>query len=187
MWGHDPAPSAVLTKDFFLEKSLKSILVPGFGYGRNAQVFRENGMTVTGIEISMTAIEMARKHGTDTIIHHGSVTDMPFDDHLYDGIFCYGLIHLLDSTEREKLIRDCWNQLAVSGYMVFVAISKDATTYGQGERISQDRYEIFPGVKMFFYDQDSIHAEFDEAGLLEVSEIKENFPFYIIKCQKLIA
>lgn len=185
MWGFEPSKSAVLTKDFFVEKSIKNILVPGIGYGRNARVFREAGITVTGIEISKTAIEMARQHyGTDMTIYHGSVTDMPFDNGSYEGIFCYALIHLLDSSERTKLIRDCYNQLAEGGYMVFTAISKEANTYGKGKLISKDRYEIFDGVKMFFYDKESIQEEFGKAGLFEIAEVNENYPFFLIKCKK---
>src|SRR5690606_4038767 len=147
MWGFEPANSAILTKDFFLKNSISNILIPGIGYGRNAQQFVENGMRVTGIEISKTAIEIARKHyGKDMTIYHGSVTDMPFDNAQFDGIFCYALIHLLSSDEREKLIRDCYNQLAEGGYMVFSAISKEAPTYGQGKRIGKDCYEMFGGV-----------------------------------------
>lgn len=124
MWGLEPSNSASLTKNFFVEKGVKNVLIPGFGYGRNAQIFRDNGMTVTGIEISKTAIELAKKHyGTSMTIYHGSVTDMPFDNNQYDGIFCYGLIHLLDNNERAKLISDCYNQLTVNGYMVFTAIN----------------------------------------------------------------
>ncbi|MBN9381221.1 MAG: class I SAM-dependent methyltransferase [Chitinophagaceae bacterium] len=185
MWGFEPSNSALLTKDLFVEKAVKNILIPGIGYGRNAQIFKENGITVTGIEISKTAIEMAKKHyGTDMVIHHGSVTDMPFDNLLYDGIFCYALIHLLDAGEREKLIRDCYNQLSRNGYMVFAVISKKAHTYGQGTFLSKDRYEMFGGVKMFFYDRESIHAEFDQAGLFEIVEVSENYPLFLIKCRK---
>jgi SAM-dependent methyltransferase len=185
MWGFEPANSAILTKDLFVEKAVKNVLIPGIGYGRNAQVFRDNGIAVTGIEISKTAIEMAKKHfGTDMIIHHGSVTDMPFDKCRYDGIFCYALIHLLDSNEREKLIRDCYHQLSENGYMVFTVISKEAHTYGKGKLISKDRYEMFGGVKMFFYDKESIHAEFDQAGLFEITAVNENYPFFLITCRK---
>lgn len=185
MWGFEPSNSAVLTKDFFLQQSVKNILIPGIGYGRNAQIFSDNGITVTGIEISQTAIEMARKHyGTEMIIYHGSVTAMPYDNCQYDGIFCYALIHLLDSSEREKLIRDCYNQLAENGYMVFTAISKEAATYGKGKFISKDCYEILEGVNMYFYDRESIADEFGKAGLIEITEITENFPFFLIKCRK---
>ena len=186
MWGFAPAKSAVITSDFFLEKAVKNILIPGIGYGRNAQVFREQGIAVTGIEISQTAIDMAKQHyGTGMIIHHGSVTDMPFDQSLYDGIFCYALIHLLDSAERAKLIADCYAQLTDKGWMVFTVVSKKASIYGQGKLLGPDRYELFGGVNMFFYDQESITAEFGKAGLVAISEIEENYPFYLIKCQKV--
>jgi len=185
MWGFEPAHSAVLTKDFFVERAVKSILIPGIGYGRNAQIFVGSGIEVTGIEISQTAIDLARRNYGDRItIYHGSVTDMPFDTRKYDGIFCYALIHLLDEYERKKLIKDCYDQLADDGYMVFTAISKEASTYEQGELISKDRYEMFGGVKMFFYDRESINAEFSEAGLFEIKEITENYPFFLIKCKK---
>ncbi|KIO76714.1 methyltransferase [Pedobacter lusitanus] len=185
MWGLEPSKSAVLTKDFFVQQSVKNILIPGIGYGRNAQIFKDSGITVTGIEISKTAIEMAARHyGTDMVIHHGSVTDMPFDKDRYDGVFCYALIHLLDSEERKKLILDCYNHLSENGYMVFTAISKEAHTYGQGKLISKDRYEIFDGVKMFFYDRESIESEFNKAGLFEIIEISESQPFFLIKCKK---
>ncbi len=126
----------------------------------------------------------ARHYGTDMVIHHGSVTNMPFDNYQYDGIFCYALIHLLDSGEREKLIHDCYHQLSAGGYMVFTVITKEAQTYGQGKLVSRDRYEMFGGVKMFFYDLASIHAEFDQFGLFEITEVAENYPFFLIKCKK---
>src|ERR1700744_5587504 len=120
MWGFEPSRSAVLTKDFFVYKSVKNILIPGIGYGRNAQIFKDAGIAVTGIEISKTAIEMAQKHyGAGMTIYHGSVTDMPFDKFQYEGIFCYALVHLLNSNERKKLIHDCYDQLTENGYMVF--------------------------------------------------------------------
>lgn len=186
MWGFEPAISAVVTKDFFVAEGIRKVLIPGIGYGRNARVFRDNGMAVTGIEISKTAIAMAAKHyGEDMTIYHGSVTDMPFDNQQYDGIFCYALIHLLDESERAKLIKDCYDQLAENGYMVFTTITKEAPTYGQGTQVSKDRFEMFGGVKLFFYDTETIAREFSKAGLCQITEVKENYPFYLIKCKKI--
>ncbi len=185
MWGLEPAKSSILTNDFFVEQGVKSVLIPGIGYGRNAKIFMQNGMSVTGIEISQTAIDMAKSHfGNDLTIFHGSVTDMPFDDHLYDGIFCYALIHLLDQHERLKLIRDCYDQLSDHGVMVFTVITREAQTYGQGTRIGKDRFEMFGGVKMFFYNEETVEEEFGASGLFEISEVNENYPFYMIKCRK---
>lgn len=185
MWGCEPAQSAVIAKELFAEQGVKNVLVPGIGYGRNAQLFIDNGMSVTGVEISATAIEMARNHYGDSMkIYYGSVGDMPYDSKKYDGIFCYALIHLLGSEERKKLIQDCYNQLTDNGYMVFTAISKDAATYGTGTFISEDRYELHGGVKMFFYDKEVITEEFSNAGLYEVTMIEESYPFFLVKCKK---
>jgi SAM-dependent methyltransferase len=185
MWGLQPARSAVLTKDFFVANKVKTVLIPGVGYGRNAQIFRDNGMSVTGIEISQTAIDLAHKHfGNDLIIYQGTVTEMPYDNNLYGGIFCYGLIYLLSQDEREKLIKDCYNQLVENGFMLFTVITKEAKTYGQGIYISKDRFEMFGGVKIFFYDRETIKEEFGNSGLFEITEVTENYPFYLIKCQK---
>lgn len=185
MWGLEPSASAILAKNFFIKKGVKTILVPGIGYGRNAQVFKENGIEVTGIEISKTAINLAYKnYGNDLKIYHGSVTKMPFDNVKYDGIFCYALIHLLDKGDRIKLIADCYNQLAPNGYMIFTAITKNASNYGKGKYIEKDRYEYHKGAKLFFYDQETVKAEFNDFGLFEFDEVDENQPMYLIKCLK---
>ncbi|PEN02029.1 SAM-dependent methyltransferase [Bacillus wiedmannii] len=194
MWGFEPTESAILTKDFFVEKSVKDILVPGIGYGRNAKVFIENSINVTGIEISKMAIDLARENGLEDVrMYHGSVSEMPFDNKLYDGIFSHALLHLLNEQEREKFIKDCYNQLKPDGYMVFTTVSKKAPMYGKGRQLDKDYYEIMEGIKMYFYDSESIKQDFNKYGLVQVSEIDEpnknveNKPsinFLMIKCRK---
>lgn len=60
MWGEGPALSALFARDYFLKKGVTNVLIPGVGYGRNAKPFIDAGMTVTGIEVSQTAIDLAR-------------------------------------------------------------------------------------------------------------------------------
>lgn len=128
-------------------------------------------MSVTGIEISETAIALARSRlGLEIPIVHGSVTDMPFDRRQYDGIFCFGLVYLFDARGREKLIQDCYRQLTPGGHMIFTVISKRAPMYGQGLRLGSDWYERLPGLPMYFYDAASVRREFDPYGLVELSE-----------------
>ena len=191
MWGLEPTLSAIFAKDYFVRMGVRDVLIPGVGYGRNAKLFLDHGMSVTGIEISQTAILLARSQlGLDFPIHHGSVANMPFDARQYDGVFCYGLIYLLDAGGRAKLIRDCWEQLSPGGSMIFTVISKEAPMYGQGPRLGDDWYEIHPGMKMYFYDADSVGREFGDYGLVEHSKIDEplhngsSFPFINVLCRK---
>lgn len=185
MWGLVPTNAALVVAEMFAEEGVKKVLIPGIGYGRNAQPFINKGMDVTGIEISRTAMQLAVKHyGNSLKIYHGSVADLPFDNTLYDGIFCHALVHLLDKNERTKLISDCYDQLSPNCVMVFTVISKKASTYGQGTLISADRYEQFGGVNMFFYDKHSIQKEFGNHGIFQIEEIVENYPLYLVKCRK---
>ena len=39
-----------------ITEDVKNILIPGIGYGRNSQIFRDNGILVTGIEISNVVV-----------------------------------------------------------------------------------------------------------------------------------
>ena len=186
MWGFQPANSAILAVDLFKANQLTSVLIPGFGYGRNGKVFYDNGIAVTGIEVSATAINIAKTHfGNSMKIYHGNVMDMPFDNSLYYGIFCYALIHLLDEQQRNKLIENCYQQLKTGGLMVFVALSTSTATYGQGINLSPNRFTSKHGVNLFYYDEDTISAEFSDYGLLQASEIKESSQtFYFIVCKK---
>ena len=173
MWGYEPADSTICTYNFFKKNNIQNILIPGVGYGRNAKIFLDGNINVTGIEISEHAIKLARKNGLDFNIYHGSVNQMPFDEQKFDGIFCYALVHLLNKNERRKLIQNCFDQLEINGYMIFVVVSKKANMYGYGKKLSADRFELMNGLNVYFYDSDSAISEFKNFGLVDVKEIDE--------------
>ena len=191
MWGLAPTAAAEQARDYFVRAGVRNVLIPGVGYGRNARAFLAHGMAVTGIEISATAIALARTRlGLRFPIHHGSVTDMPFDGNDYDGVFCYGLIYLLDPAGRAKLIDDCYRQLAPGGVMIFTVIATTAPMYGEGTRLGADWFERAPGLQMFFYDGASVQREFGGHGLVAWPAIDEHmqggntFPFFNVICEK---
>jgi SAM-dependent methyltransferase len=177
MWGFFPSNSAIRTLAIFKSNKLNQILIPGFGYGRNARIFIENGFDVTGIEISKSAIELARANGINCIIHHGSVTSMPFDNKRYDGIFCYALIHVLNKNERQAFLKSCLNQLKDNGLMIFVVVSTRTSIFGMGKKLSESRYKISNGLNVYFYDNLSISKEFSQYGLIDFEEIEEPIKF----------
>lgn len=190
VWHFHPSDSAIEALKFFKANNIDKILIPGIGYGRNAKLFIDNGLKVTGIEIAESAISIA-----DFIckIHHGSVMSMPFDDEMYEGIYCYALIHLLNKIERKKFLEACFNQLKHNGLMIFVVISKSDNLFGTGKFISQDRFEVSKYLKVFFYDKKSIKKEYSSFGLEEYKEIDEPIKFmsdqppmkmYSIICKK---
>ena len=89
IWSWTPCKSAFVARDKFIDLGVKSVLIPGAGYGRNAKFFTDSGFIVVGIEISETAIEIAGENGVNIKYFHGSLLDMPFDSEKYDSIFCF--------------------------------------------------------------------------------------------------
>jgi len=193
-WRFEPVDSAIFASDLFAQNEFHKILIPGVGFGRNAKPFLEKGMDVTGIEIAETAIRLARENGLDFPIHHGSVAQMPFDDSVYDGIYCYALIHLLNQNERRQFLKNCYNQLRGGGLMVFITASKSYTKLNEnGKPVSKDRFRIQNGLDVFFYDSVSIEREFRKFGLVEYAEIdepvkhmpiEEPMKFWMVVCRK---
>jgi SAM-dependent methyltransferase len=177
MWDFLPADSAIETVELFEANNLKNILVPGFGYGRNGKLFIDKDFNVTGIEISESAIEIARAHNINCTIHLGSVTDMPFDNKIYDGIYCYALIHLLNKKERKIFLNSCYNQLKIGGLMIFVVATINTNMFGLGKKLSKNRFKISTGLDVFFYDLLSINSEFSPYGLIDYKEIEEPIKF----------
>lgn len=174
MWGWGAAEISEDTARLFLELGLQEILIPGYGYGRNAQPFVDIGCNVTGIEISNTAIGLAKeRYGDDIAVYHGSVADMPFDQKIYDSIFCHAVLHLLNADERKKCIQDCYAQLKTGGYMVFTLISCNTEAYGSGELVDTDTFITPHGVRIAYYREDTIHNDFAAYGLVSAQEITE--------------
>ena len=102
IWSFEPSYSACIALELFKNNNFKSILIPGIGYGRNAKLFLDSGFDVTGIELSPSAIKTAKENNLSCTIYEGSVTSMPFDNKIYDAVFCYALIHLLKKSERHR-------------------------------------------------------------------------------------
>jgi cyclopropane fatty-acyl-phospholipid synthase-like methyltransferase len=177
MWKFEPSDSALIALQHFKSEKINEILIPGFGYGRNAKLFIDNDFKVTGIEISRSAIELARSNNIKCIIHHGSVISMPFDNKQYGGIFCYALIHLLNKRERRTFLKSCFYQLENEGIMIFTVASNGNSLYGKGRKISRNRYEIAKGLKVYFYDEDSVLKEFEEFGMIECTDLEEPVKF----------
>ena len=193
-WSFEPTDSALQVSELFASNHFSKVLIPGVGFGRNVKPFAEKGMNVTGIEISETAILLARENGLNFPVHHGSVAQMPFDDSIYDGIYCYALIHLFNQKERQQFLKNCSDQLCEGGLMVFITVSKGYTKlYENGKPVSKERFRIQNGLKVFFYDTESIEREFGKFGLIEYREIEESvkhmpneepMKFWMVVCRK---
>jgi hypothetical protein len=61
--------------------------------------------------------------------------------------------------------------------MIFVVASKDTGLFGSGKFLSRNRYELAKGLKVYFYNSDSVFKEFSDFGLIECKDIEEPVKF----------
>jgi hypothetical protein len=63
--------------------------------------------------------------------------------------------------------------------MIFTITTKNSVLYGRGRCLSKDRFEIARGLKVFFYDNDSVLKEFSSFGMVECRDIEEPVKFMV--------
>jgi 2-polyprenyl-3-methyl-5-hydroxy-6-metoxy-1,4-benzoquinol methylase len=182
LWDFNPSDSALIALELFLENKIAKILIPGVGYGRNAKPFIDKGFNVTGIEISETAIELARKNNLNFKIYQGSLLDIPFDNETYDGIFCYATWHLFNKKQQQQILRNCYSQLAKNGLMFFNVVSIESIQDFNGNLIAKNTKKLENGIEVYFSDIDSIRKEFENYNIIGISKIAE--PIKHMKDQK---
>ncbi|MFC2104438.1 class I SAM-dependent methyltransferase [Bacteroidota bacterium] len=173
LWEFNPSDSALIALDLFRKYGLNKMLIPGVGYGRNAKPFYDSGFEITGIEISKTAIELARKNGLNFKIHHGSLTDMPFNDEIFDGVFCYATLHLFKELERKQVLKNCYNQLEKNGLLFFNVVSTESIKDFEGKLINKNTKKLDNGIEVFFYNLENIVSEFTDYNIIDISKIDE--------------
>lgn len=173
LWDFHPSDSAIIAAKLFQDNNLIKILIPGVGYGRNAKLFIDRGFNVAGIEISETAIELARKNHLCFKIHHGSLIDIPFDSETYNAIFCYATLHLFTKQERARILDNCYNLLEPNGIMFFTVISIDSIEGFSGNLICENTKKLENGVEVHFYNSESILNDFGNYNIIDISKIEE--------------
>lgn len=188
MWGERPTKCAEQTAGRFAKRGVKSVLIPGVGYGRNALPFLARGMDVTGVEISASAIAMARDElGLTFPIHHGSVVDEPGDGVCYDAVFCHGLLYLLDDDARLQALERMFARTNRGGVVVTTWISRDAPMYGKGRALGPHRFELHEGMAMTFHDESAVKNALAQFGATETEVVAEpggggtHFPFVVAR------
>ncbi|MFX1310862.1 MAG: class I SAM-dependent methyltransferase [Promethearchaeota archaeon] len=173
IWGTNPSKTAFFALNLFKKYDIKKVLVPGSGYGRHTKLFSANNYKVTGIEISEIGLSIAREFDSKSNFILGSVLDMPFDDEIYDAIFCYNLLHLLLEKQRVLFIEKCYKQLKNTGFMFFSVFSDKEDSFGKGVRIEENTFESKPYRPTHYFTEEDLLQHFHAFSVIETDIIEE--------------
>lgn len=167
IWGEIPSKTAYYALDLFRTHDIRSILVPGSGYGRNTKLFSSSGYEVTGIEISEKACTMAKQFDPVSHFYQGSALDMSFDRKQYDAIYCFNVLHLFLEDERKLFLVSSTEKLKKDGLMFFTVFSDEESNYGQGNEVEKNTFETRPGRPAHYYTEDDLLEQFRDFSIME--------------------
>lgn len=173
IWGETPSRSAQEAKIMFLFNNVKTVLVPGSGYGRNTKVFSAAGLEVTGVEISVTAFHIARRFDPQSNFYLGNVLNMSFDSVKYDAIYAYNVLHLFKQAERDLFIQRCIRKLNGEGLVYFTVFSEKEVDFGKGQETEPNTFESKPGRPVHYFTEDDLKNELKDFNILETGMLDE--------------
>lgn len=173
IWGDDPSKSAYHALKLFKRHDIKTILVPGSGYGRNSKLFSISNYEVAGIEISKTAFDIAKNFDRKSMFIRGSILDIPFSNKLYDAIYCFNVLHLLIEEDRLKFLKKCFNLLNYGGYVYFTVFSEKEKSFGSGKEIENNTFESKPGRPVHYFTRNDLKNLFSDYFIIKEGSFKE--------------
>jgi len=177
VWGKEPSLSAKLAAEVFKRYNVKTVLVPGCGYGRNCLYFAKLGFSVTGIDISSVGIEIARKnaekHNLNVEYIIGDVLQALPTDKKYEGIFVHNLLHLFLESDRMKLINGLKGFLKKSGVLIVNVFSVNDPSFGEGIQVEENTFFEPDGHYSHYFTKDELLGCFNDLTPITVREIEE--------------
>ncbi|WP_342439535.1 class I SAM-dependent methyltransferase [Paenibacillus sp. FSL L8-0436] len=172
IWGEQPSGSALRAKAWFLEQGIKSVLVPGAGYGRNTKVFSSQFDTY-GIELSSAALKLAAEWDSSTRFIEGSALE-PQLEHQVEAVYCYDVLHLFLAGERYRLIDAALAQLRPGGLLYFTSFSDEDPNYGCGRRLEPGTYEYKEGKYAHFFSDADLREHFAGTEIVETGTFTDS-------------
>jgi SAM-dependent methyltransferase len=105
----------------------RRVLEVGCGIGTDLVRFARGGALVTGVDLSATAIELARKNFT---LHDAAAQDLrvangealPFGDGSFDVVYGHGVVQY--TADAPQLIRECHRVLKPGGEAIFMVYNR---------------------------------------------------------------
>lgn len=173
IWGEKPSLTANQALTLFRKAEVKSILVPGSGYGRHTAFFARAGYDVTGIEISPVAINMAYQYDQLSHFHQASVLEMSSIYGQFDAIYCFNVLHLFLETKRALFIRRCEDRLAKPGIMFFTVFSEKEADYGKGTAVETNTFETRPGRPAHYFTEIDLRRHFARYDIKDIGIVEE--------------
>lgn len=138
-----PLPASLA--NFLRNKSAKSFLDVGCGYGRACFFLHENGYSVIGVDVDAEQIRLALEEEKALDINGevpflvNDARNLCFLDSSFDAVAMLGLLTLVPKSERPKIIDEVYRVLKPLGYVFIEEFGRTWTNPVYARRYREDR------------------------------------------------
>jgi len=154
----------------------KQLLEVGCGIGTDLVRFARGGAVVTGVDLSQTAIDLARRnfdeHGVAAAnLEVANAEALPFADNTFDVVYGHGVIQY--TANPAALLSECHRVLKPGGQAIFMVYNRISWLNGLSKLMKVDlEHEDAPVLRKFTI------AEFEQllARFSDVRIVPERFP-----------
>ena len=144
------------------------VLDIGCGVGRYLVPLVRNGCRVVGADISRQALTLLDSNYSRVV---ADIQQLPFQDHSFDAITCYGVLQHLERAGREKAAAELFRVLKRKGVTFVEVIGQLDMRYNSGKRIAADTF-VRGEIPTYHFSSSKLRELFHLAGfyMLNVDE-----------------
>lgn len=170
------------------------VLDLGCGGGRNIILFSKAGFTVSGVDFSKKAVELAKQncseHKISAELVLGDVLNLKFSDSSFDCLLDFGLFHHLRKTAYKCYFKNILRVLRNDGYYVLYAFSSRSNKTNRFNPKAGRNWAVFLGHYYHYFSLSEIRKIFCRYFKIVKTELirekSRNLAFYLIVMQKKV-
>jgi len=165
-------------------KNLK-ILDVGCGGGRHVKLFAEQGFDVSGVDFSMEAItrvkKMLKRFDLSAKLQQGDMTNLPYEDNLFDGVVSFGVFYYTDSAGMKKAIGELRRVLKKNGRALIQTRTTDDYRFGKGRETGKNTFVLEiketneQGMTIHFLTKEDVYDYYSKFNIINLERSDTNF------------
>jgi SAM-dependent methyltransferase len=163
-----------------VKRQVTRVLDLGCGNGSNARFFAQQGYRALGIDLSPSAIEIARawfaEEGLEADLRVGSCLDLPYEDGFVDVVVSHGVLDHLSPAEGVTAMAEVHRVLRPGGLCFLTLVAVNDCEFGSGAAAGRNTF-VLPGgyekgLVQRYFDREDVETLLQAFTVLDLRRVE---------------